>query len=252
MSFPDHFSGDSDEYRASRPTYPAALFEWRASASSGREIAWDCGCGSGQASMPLGDYFDEVIATDASSAQIGAAPERSNLTFRVATADASGIPGGTVNVVTVAQAAHWFEHAAFHAEVARVLRPGGLLAVWCYDLHEVSAEFDAVVRRYYSEIVGPYWPARRLHVEQGYRELPFPYERIETPTFAISHSWTFAQVYAYIGTWSSSQNYMKALNKDPRALVEEELLAAWGDEERREVSWPITVLAGYEGTVSGS
>ncbi|MCH8979692.1 MAG: class I SAM-dependent methyltransferase [Armatimonadetes bacterium] len=253
MSFPDHFSGDSTGYRDSRPTYPAALFEWLAGTVNGRERAWDCGCGSGQASLPLADYFDEVIATDASSAQIDASPKRSNVAFRVADAGASGIPSASVNIVAAAQAAHWFDHAAFHAEVARVLRPGGLLAVWSYDLHEVSEEFDAVVRRFYSEIVGPYWPMRRLHVEQGYRELPFPYDLIETPSFAMSHSWTFAQVYAYIGTWSSSQSYMNALGRDPRALIEEELLAAWGDaKDEREVTWPVTVLAGYEGTASGS
>ena len=253
MGFPDHFSRDSHGYRDSRPTYPAALFEWLACTANGRERAWDCGCGSGQASVPLAEHFDEVIATDASSAQIDAAKQHPNVTYRVTNAGSSGIRHASIDIVTAAQAAHWFDHAAFHAEVGRVLRPGGLLAVWAYGLHEVSAEFDAIVRRFYREIVGPYWPPERLHVEQKYRELPFPYKRLETPSFEMSHSWYFAQAYAYIGTWSSSQTYMKTLGRDPCELVADELLAAWGDPDvKREVRWPMTVLAGYAGSVSGS
>ena len=134
-----------------------------------------------------------------------------------------------------------------------MLRTGGLLAVWAYDLHKVSQEFDAIVRRFYREIVGPYWPPERMHVEQEYRELPFPYEPIEVPSIEMSHSWCFAQVYAYIGTWSSSQNYMKTVGRDPCELVADELLSAWGDPDvQRRVSWPLTLLAGYAGSGSGS
>ena len=58
---------------------------------------------------------------------------------------------------------------------------GGILAAWCYQLHTVSPEVDAVIRRLYADILGSYWPPERRLVEQGYRTLPFPFEEIEPP-----------------------------------------------------------------------
>lgn len=84
MTFPDHFSTVAAQYAASRPKYPAELFAWLASMSPTRGLAWDAGCGSGQASVALAPHFTRVIASDASAQQIANAEPRANVTYMVA------------------------------------------------------------------------------------------------------------------------------------------------------------------------
>jgi SAM-dependent methyltransferase len=253
VKFHDHFSDASVAYREARPTYPRALFEWIASHALSREVAWDCACGTGQASVPLAEFFSRVVATDASQSQLDAAVPHPRVEYLRATAEQSGLDAASMDAVTVAQAAHWFDHSAFHREVRRVLKPGGLLAVFTYGVHSVAPEFDAVIGRYYRQVVGPYWPPERLHVDQHYRELPFPFPRIEAPSFEIALEWDFQQVMDYLATWSASKEHRKATGVDPRTTVWDEARTAWGDPSRtRRVSWPLTVLAGYAGRSSGS
>lgn len=243
MSFHDHFSHDSRSYREARPTYPAGLFAWLASISPTNELAWDCACGSGQASVPLSNYFAHVIATDASQAQLDEAERRPNIEYRLARAEDSGIADGSLDLVTVAQAAHWFDHDAFHREVKRILRPRGVVCVWSYGLHSVSPEVDEVIHRFYTEIVGKYWPPERGHVDDRYERLPFPFERVEPPTFEMTLDWTIESQLAYLNTWSSVKEYRKAKGSDPIPVIESRLRDAWGESKRR-VAWPLIVLAG--------
>ena len=69
-AFKDYFSDKPTCYKQHRPQYPKALFEWLADKAGNRQTAWDCGTGNGQAAIGLADFFDEVIATDASARQI--------------------------------------------------------------------------------------------------------------------------------------------------------------------------------------
>ena len=245
MTFQDYFSTESAAYRDGRPTYPRALFEWLAGLAPARLRAWDCACGNGQASVPLAEFFDEVVATDASEGQIANAVAHPRVRYKVALAEQSGIPGGSVDLVTVAQAAHWLDHGAFDAEARRVLRPGGVVAFWSYGKHAVSPAVDEVMHRYYSEIVGPYWPPERVHVENGYKDIPFPFERIVAPRFDMSLDWNLGQLMSYLWTWSATKRYRAAQGSDPRELVEGELKALWGDAATvRRVSWPLTIHVG--------
>lgn len=243
MSFHDHFSHDSQSYKSARPTYPNELFEWLAAVSPTRERAWDCACGNGQASVPLAMHFSEVIATDASRAQIEAAEQAENVNYQVAPADRSGLQQASIDLVTVAQAAHWFDHEAFHTEAMRVLKPGGVLAVWCYGLHRVTPAIDDTIDRFYTEIVGPYWPPERAHVDENYTNLPFPFPKMATPTLAMSHEWTIDQMLAYLDTWSSVKEYRQANRADPIDLIRDSLAETWGGGTQ-EVTWPLTVICG--------
>ena len=253
MTFHDHFSDASEAYRDARPSYPRGVFEWLASVAPHHDRAWDCACGTGQAAVPLAEFFDRVDATDASAAQIAAAIPHKRVNYRVATAEESGFEDRTFDLVCVAQAAHWLDHEAFASEVRRVLKPDGLLAYLTYGIHHVSPEVDAVVMRYYTEIIGSYWPPERHHVDEHYRDLPFPFHKIVTPTFEIVLDWDLDQLLAYLGTWSATKEYVKKNGKDPRALVANALRDAWGESEQRQtVTWPLTVIAGYPGTSSGS
>lgn len=243
MAFQDHFSGHADAYRAARPEYPAALFDWLADNAPHRQLAWDAGCGNGQASAALAARFARVVATDPSTRQIENAVAHPRIEYRVEPAERSSLADACADLVTVAQALHWLDQGRFHAEVRRVLRPGGVFAAWAYSDCRVDAAIDALKDRVYVDLTGPYWPPERVHVDAGYRDLPFPYEEIVAPAFAMTARWDVGRYLAYLRSWSASQRFLQARGSDPVALVEAPLRAAWGDGER-EVGWEFHVRAG--------
>ncbi len=245
MGFKDHFSGHAADYTRYRPTYSPELFAWLAQQAPTHTLVWDCATGNGQAALGLAAHFDAVIATDASDNQIATAHVHPRVRYAVAPAENSGIAAGSVDLITVGQALHWFDFPAFYAEAARVLKPGGVLAAWSYGLMQVSPAVDAAVWRLYEPITGPYWPPERRYVEEQYRSLPFPLDEIAAPAFAMEAEWRLAQLNGYLGTWSAVQRYRKERGVDPLALIADELAAAWGSEQSsRRVRWPLFMRVG--------
>jgi SAM-dependent methyltransferase len=244
-TFSDHFSGHAAQYAQFRPVYPSALYAYLASICPRRTRAWDCATGSGQAAVALAGYFDQVIATDASAEQVAHAEVAANVEYRLAPAEVSGIEAGSVDLVTVAQALHWFDLQAFYAEVDRVLRPGGVLAVWCYELFQCSPDVDAWVEYLYSKLVGAYWPPERRFIEDGYRSLPFPYAEQDPPPFAMEARWDLARTIGYLRTWSAVQRYVEAQGQDPVAEIALQMGGAWGEAGQiRTIRWPLHLRVG--------
>jgi SAM-dependent methyltransferase len=248
MKFKDHFSAHADIYRAARPTYPDALFDWLAAQAPARGLAWDAGCGNGQASVALAQRFARVHASDPSATQVGEAEARANIDYRVEPAEQCSLADGSADLVTVAQALHWFDQARFHAEVRRVLKPRGVFAAWTYADCKVDTAIDAVKDRLYLDLTGPYWPPERAHVEDGYRELPFPYAPIAAPPFDMTMAWSVDHFLAYLRSWSASQRYLRERGDDPVDLVEADLRTAWGGTNTvREVRWQFHLRCGRIG-----
>lgn len=245
-TFKDHFSGTSAAYAAYRPTYPSALVDFLADCSPGQQRAWDCGCGTGQLSVLLAARFSEVIATDASSAQIKRVQPADRVIYRVATAEDSGLAPASTDLVTVAQAAHWFDLPRFYDEVQHVARPGAVLALITYGvLHVDDQEVDQLVQHFYTSVVGPYWPPERRHVEDGYRSLPFPFPEIEAPALGIEVHWRLEDLLGYVQTWSAVKEAAEVLGEQPLADLRTSLARAWGDPAaRRAVSWPLSLRVG--------
>jgi SAM-dependent methyltransferase len=246
--FADHFSAIASDYAAARPTYPAALFDWLASLVPRTGVAWDCAAGSGQATLELARRFDRVLATDASAAQLAQAPAHPRVTYRAAPAEVSGLPDGSADLVTVAQALHWVDLDPFYAETRRVLAPDGVLAVWCYGMLVVDEPLiDARLAHYYVDQVGPYWAPERRLVETGYRTLAFPFEELVPPPFDMSLDWTLGELAAYLGTWSATEAYRRARGVDPVAPFISALATDWGPPERRRwIRWPLSVRVGRQ------
>ncbi len=247
--FADHFSGVATYYAGSRPSYPPELVRWLAGQCRVRGLAWDCGAGNGQASVLLAEHFERVIATDASTAQIAqAARTARGVEYRVALAEESGLADACADIVTVAQALHWFDTPRFFAEAVRVLKADGILAAWSYGkLHIEEAEIDAAVQSFYENDVGPYWPPERRHIEDGYRSIPFPFARLEPPAFTMAAAWTLPELLNYLRSWSATAAFIKAQGIDPVDQLHRTLLRLWGDPERpRLVVWPLNVLVGHK------
>jgi SAM-dependent methyltransferase len=241
-TFKDHFSGHADSYAAYRPGYPDELFEFLADCCDSRQHAWDCATGNGQTAVRLAPFFEHVTATDASAAQIDAARAQAKIEYRVATAEDSGLAGRSADLITVAQALHWFHIERFFDEAERVLVPGGVLAVWSYELCTVHAAADAVVLGLYRK-VDAYWPPERHLVEDGYRGIELPMPAVAGPAFEMKARWTADSMLGYLRTWSACQRYLRDRGADPVSAVETDLRAAWGGGER-EVRWPLALKTG--------
>ncbi|HEX9138359.1 MAG TPA: class I SAM-dependent methyltransferase, partial [Steroidobacteraceae bacterium] len=186
-----------------------------------------------------------IIATDLSAAQLHQAKPDPRISYRVAVAEDSGLPAAYFDLVSVAQALHWFDCERFYAEVRRVLRPGGLLAVWCYGVCSLDYQRgDADLQTFYRDVVGPYWPAERRHVESAYQTLPFPAPELAVPALAITQQWSLAELTGYVSSWSATGAYIKARGEDPVPALRAAMASHWGDEQdRHEIRWPLAVRA---------
>lgn len=246
--FKDHFSKQASDYAKYRPVYPEALFKYLASLCTAHDLVWDCATGNGQAALSLADYFENVTASDASEKQIQAATLHPKIEYQIAPAENIPFADASVDLITVAQAIHWFEREKFYAEARRVLKPEGVLAVWVYGLHHITPEVDKVVRKYYDDVVGPFWPPERRLVEEKLTTIAFPFQKITPPHFFMSASWDAEAALNYFRTWSATQKYRDANGKDPIAQIETAFRLAWGHpQKKREVKWPLYFCVGKKG-----
>ena len=250
-TFKDHFSRQAADYAKFRPSYPQELFDYLGNIAPSRQLAWDCGTGNGQAAVGLASVFESVIATDASEKQITNAALHERVDYSVAPAEDSDIDSGSVDLIMVAQALHWFDLNRFYAEAQGVLKPDGVLAASAYNLLQIEPAIDEVVNRYYYEVVGSFWPPERKLVER-FADLPFPFHEIGPPKFEMRASWNLDHLVGYLRTWSSTQWFIAAKASDPLEQITGELRDAWGDpQQRRNVTWPLAVRIGRKSRSGG-
>jgi len=213
-----------------------------------RRLAWDCATGNGQAARDLARYFDRVVATDASPEQVAHAVPAANVEYRVAAAESSGLEAGSTDLVTVAQALHWFVRESFFDEVRRVAVPGGILAAWSYGWCHAGSDVESLLRGFEDGTVGPYWNPERRWVVERYRTIPIPFEEVPAPTFELRAEWTLSQLGAYLSSWSAVSNYRQKHGDDPVPPVLERIAKYWGRPDRtREITWPLNIRVGRVG-----
>ena len=246
MAIEDSFDRVAGGYASFRPHYPATLFELVAAQCQNRRLAWEVGCGSGQATRELAARFTLVEATDPAPSAIEKAPGIPGVHFSVGRAESCSLGDGTVDLIVSAQAAHWFDMSAFAAEVKRVGAPGSIVAIWTYDRCRVTPDVDAVIDDLYWNTLGGYWDPRRTHVDNLYASLEFPFTELHLDPPDISLAWNMKHLLGYLRTWSAVQAYMDRNNHDPVEGIEGDLLAAWGDPaESRELTFRIGLRAGH-------
>ena len=250
MTFKNHFSISSSSYSRFRPDYPHKLFYFLSRRAPSRDLAWDCATGTGQAAKSLAQFFDKVIATDASSAQIENALADEKIEYRVALAEDSRLSSKSADLVVVAQALHWFDTTSFFCEAKRVLKDDGIIAVWSYNLLKITSDVDSVIEDFYENVVGRYWPAERKLVEQGYDSIVFPFRAVVAPAFSMSAQWSFENLLGYLSTWSAVQRYKDANGTDPLREIVGDLQKAWGEGSTlRKIAWPLTLRVGVNSSI---
>ena len=242
LNFKDNFSVQSDIYVKYRPHYPAELFLWLSSLTPKHNLVWDCGTGNGQAAIYLAEYYDKVIATDPSEKQISNAIPHAKVTYKVEKAENNSLGTHAADLITVANALHWFDFDNFYHEVKRVLIPGGIFAAWAYGLPVITPEIDAVVRKLHDETLGPFWLAENRLVEKEYTTVPFPFELLDAPEFFYEKKFTLKDYIGALNTWSATQRFIQQKGYNPVDEVYDTLKNIWADEQL--VRWKLILKVG--------
>lgn len=241
----DNFSTQAEIYKKFRPVYPASLYKTILAQVEHKQTAWDCGTGNGQVALVLAEYFQKVAATDISENQINNAPAKENINYEVVRAEQTNFETDTFDLITVAQAIHWFDFEAFFEEVKRVGKEGGLIAIFGYGLLKIEPKIDEQIHHFYTKVIGPYWNVERQHIDKAYESVPFPFEIIPvTESFFIETTWTLSQLEGYLNTWSSVQRFIKKEGYNPVDGFIENLKAIWKMTEIKQVQFPIFLKLG--------
>jgi ubiquinone/menaquinone biosynthesis C-methylase UbiE len=240
----DNFSNQAGLYAQYRPTYPNQLFEYITRFVKQKNTAWDCGTGNGQSAAALSKYFKKVIATDISYRQIENAEEADNIFYSVQPSEHTNIETNSVNLITVAQAIHWFDFESFYKEVKRVALQNAFIAVWAYSLLKIDGQIDELINDYHFNFLGSYWDAERKYVDDKYKHIPFPFEKIKTPDFFIEKHWSLPELGGYLNTWSALQKYIKANTTNPVPDLMNSIKPYWGSSVKRKIIFPIHLLLG--------
>lgn len=242
----DIFDRVADSYASFRPQYPETLFDQVAACCTHRDLAWEIGCGSGQATIGLASRFKRVEATDPAPSAIEKAPRFPGVRFSVGRAESSPLAAGTADLIASAQAAHWFDMTAFAREARRVGNQKAIVALWCYDRCRIDPGIDAITDHLYFDILKGCWDQRRSYIDAAYATLPFPFTEIQAEPPNIVMEWTLDHLLGYLGTWSAIETYRKRTGDNPLALVGADFRCAWGEPTTtRTTTCPVSMRLGH-------
>ena len=243
----DRFSSTSREYSFSRPAYSDVLYRFLNDITSNKDMAWDCATGNGQAAIGLCKYFKNVIASDASKGQLECQFNRNNIMYEMFPAENADIQDNSVDLITVAQAAHWFDLDKFYKEVTRISKSNGVLAIWSYGMHKIDNDIDKISEKLNvgGDILGRYWPRETNYVKEDYKTIPFPFKEIPAPKFDMTVNWNLDDLVCYMQTWSAVKRFSMEKKFNPLSLIVEELERLWGKRDKQKVvKWGINLRVG--------
>ncbi len=245
MEYVKHFNDKSENYLSYRPTYPDALFDYLMTLAPKHGVVWDCGTGTGQAAFSLAQRDLYVLATDINPSPLTIGLKSQGVEYLCCTAEQTCFADKTIDLITIAQALHWFDLEKFYTEVRRVAASGSTIAAWCYPLCKINPRIDAIVSKLYVDILGANWPKERGYIDEEYRTILFPFTKMATPELSIEKKLNLELFLGYLNTWSAIKEYEKKNSANPLDLIIEDLQAAWGDSrDEHTIHWPIHLLAG--------
>ncbi len=238
----DNFSHQSANYANFRPQYPKAIFDKIKKHLSSTKNAWDCATGNGQVASELSKFFDLVKATDISENQLKQAPKISNINYSIQPAENVDFPDHFFDLVTVAQAIHWFDFDRFYAEVKRTLKPDGIIAILGYSLFRSNPETNKIIDHFYYDVIGSSWDEERKYLDDAYKSIPFPFQEIATPEVNFKEEWEFERLIGYLKTWSAVKHFSDKHGFNPVDDIFEELRESFGD--KNSIEFPIIFKIG--------
>ena len=125
------FSGLQKDYEAARPQYPLAALELIKQHCPLPRLICDIGCGTGKLTRQLGALFPntEILGFDINADMVSAAKNvgGSEICYAISAAEDLPLTGDSADIITVAQAVHWFDRPTFFREALRVLSASGVL-----------------------------------------------------------------------------------------------------------------------------
>ncbi len=240
----DNFSTQSDLYAKYRPKYPKEFFDYLDLITKNKNNAWDCGTGNGQVAIELAKRFKMIYATDISESQLVQAQQLPNVKYSVQPAEKTNFPNDCFDLVTVAQAIHWFDFEKFYAEIKRTAKPNAILVVMGYGKIEVTPEIDTIINDFYKNTIGNYWDKERKYIDELYKTIPFPFEEIEAPSFSITYNWTLDHFIGYLGTWSAVKHYITDTAQNPLDLIGNQLENLWKRDVIKKIKFPLLLRIG--------
>lgn len=239
----DLFSGHAKEYAAFRPSYPEDMYQFIFSFCTSFECAWDCGTGNGQVASRLSKSFTHVDATDISEQQIREANRKTNINYHISAVESTMFPSERFDLITVAQAIHWFDIDRFYAECKRVGKESSVIAVFGYSLFRVNAEIDALTDEFYYDKINSFWEVERRIVDSQYKNIPFPFDEIQARSFQIELNWSLFELQGYLNTWSSVKKYIQTRGTNPADSLVSQIKPLW-KESGQSVYFPVFLRLG--------
>lgn len=210
----------------------------------------------------MSELYKSVVATDTSPKQLEFALKLPNVRYECTSAKMSmaeleekiAARSGTVDLVTVAQALHWFDLPSFYQQVKWVLKkPGGVIAAWCYTVPRVNHRVDSIFDKFYTVDSEPFWEPQRKFVDEEYRTIDFPFEPVDglddtgpIVEFKAEKVMDLGGFFTYISSWSAHQT---AKQKGVELLKEDlvkDFTSAWEEDGKPEkiVTFPVYLWIG--------
>ncbi|MEM7468572.1 MAG: class I SAM-dependent methyltransferase [Pseudomonadota bacterium] len=245
----DYFSTQANAYQAFRPRYPQSLIDYLGTKLDKRATIVDCATGNGQAAIAFAGEQRRIIGLDLSHSQLVNAPRHAGVSWVQSTVEQIPLNDRSADLIIVAQALHWFNFAAFYAEVRRIATTNGFIAAWTYSLLAACDQFDddiaTVIRWFYHDVVGEYWPPERRWVDDEYQSIPYPFQDEPTPLFSIPISWDKDALVGYVSSWSAVALYRRKLSRNPIPLFDEKLASIWPSASFKiQFQWPLSLRFG--------
>ncbi|HEY0090962.1 MAG TPA: class I SAM-dependent methyltransferase [Flavobacterium sp.] len=239
----DNFSTQSTAYSKYRPHYPDELIDYIMTFVNKTNQALDVATGNGQMASHLSKYFKKVYATDISKNQLNNAVKHENIIYSLNGAEKTNFNDEQFDLITVAQAIHWFDFERFYMEVYRTLKNDGVFAVIGYGLFSSNSHSDKIVAKLYEDVLGSYWHPERRYLDENYTTIPFPFNEFPTNKFTNQLTWSFEQLEGYLDSWSATQHYKDKHGSNPIDYIRAELRESWENNDKQ-VTIPLLLRIG--------